>query len=90
VPVLVTAHRVSPQVSYRLSRLCPGPGAGKVTGSGSGNECRSEWKALLYFADKFGKASFYQFVLEIEKAYLDHWVQAVRKDERYGHIHLDS
>jgi hypothetical protein len=45
----------------------------------------SEWKAcLLYFADKFGKTGFYQFVLEIEKVYLDHWVQAVRKDERYG------
>ncbi len=45
----------------------------------------SEWKAcLLYFADKFGKSSFYQFVLNIEKVYLDHWVQGVRKDERYG------
>lgn len=45
----------------------------------------SEWKAcLLYFAEKFGSSRFYEFVLEVEKVYLDHWVQAVRKDERYG------
>ncbi|XVV14929.1 DUF262 domain-containing protein [Actinoplanes sp. CA-131856] len=45
----------------------------------------SEWKAcLIYFADKFGKANLYDFMLAIEKVYLDHWVQAVRKDERYG------
>jgi hypothetical protein len=45
----------------------------------------SEWKAcLLLFADKFGKASLYAFVLELEKVYLDHWVQGIRKDERYG------
>ena len=45
----------------------------------------SEWKAcLLYFADQFGKEYVYQFLLEIEKVYLDHWVQGVRKDERYG------
>jgi hypothetical protein len=45
----------------------------------------SEWKAcLLFFADKFGRDHFYQFVLEMEKLFLDHWVQGVRKDERYG------
>ncbi|MEQ4300422.1 DUF262 domain-containing HNH endonuclease family protein [Plantactinospora sp. B6F1] len=45
----------------------------------------SEWKAcLLYFADKFGREHLYQFVLELEKVYLDHWVRAIRKDERYG------
>ena len=44
----------------------------------------SEWKAcLLYFADKFEKDALYRFLLELEKVYLDHWVQAVRKDERY-------
>jgi hypothetical protein len=45
----------------------------------------SEWKAcLLLFASRFGKENFYPFTLALEKVYLDQWVQAVRKDERYG------
>ncbi|WP_433211686.1 DUF262 domain-containing protein [Dactylosporangium sp. CS-047395] len=45
----------------------------------------NEWKAcLLLFADKFGGADLYNFLLRIEKVYLDHWVQGVRKDERYS------
>lgn len=45
----------------------------------------SEWKAcLLLFAEKYGKTHLYSFMLELEKVYLDHWVQGVRKDERYG------
>jgi len=45
----------------------------------------SEWKACaLYSAEKFGKDDLYEFVLELEKVYLDHWVRGTRKDERYG------
>jgi hypothetical protein len=45
----------------------------------------SEWKAcLLLFADRFGRDDLYAFMLELEKVYLDHWVQGIRKDERYG------
>jgi hypothetical protein len=45
----------------------------------------SEWKAcVLAFAAKFGKARLYDFVLLVEKVYLDHWVTSTRKDERYG------
>ena len=45
----------------------------------------SEWKAcLLAFSAKFGKEHLYDFLLTIEKVYLDHWVTATRKDERYG------
>jgi uncharacterized protein DUF262/uncharacterized protein DUF1524 len=45
----------------------------------------SEWKAcLLAFAAKFDKQRLYDFLLTIEKVYLDHWVTAMRKDERYG------
>lgn len=45
----------------------------------------SEWKAcLLYFAKKFGPERFLDYVLAIEKVYLEHWVGAMRKDERYS------
>lgn len=44
----------------------------------------SEWKAcLLFFAKKFGKERFLDYVLAIEKVYLEHWIGGVRKDERY-------
>ena len=45
----------------------------------------SEWKAcLLYFATKFGRERFFDYVLAVEKVYLEHWVRGVRKDERYS------
>lgn len=45
----------------------------------------SEWKAcLLHFAKRFGKDGIYDYTLAIEKVYLEHWVQGVRKDERYS------
>lgn len=45
----------------------------------------SEWKACcLRYAQKFGTTGFYEFMLAIEKVYLAHWVEGVRKDERYG------
>ncbi|RSM45492.1 DUF262 domain-containing protein [Amycolatopsis balhimycina DSM 5908] len=45
----------------------------------------SEWKAcVLAFAAKFDNCRLYDFVLLIEKIYLDHWVAGTRKDERYG------
>lgn len=45
----------------------------------------SEWKAcILYFSKKFGTDRFFDYVLAIEKVYLEHWVGAVRKDERYS------
>jgi uncharacterized protein with ParB-like and HNH nuclease domain len=45
----------------------------------------SEWKAcILFYARKFGQGGLYDFLLRIEKVYLDHWVRGVRKDERYS------
>lgn len=45
----------------------------------------SEWKTcLMFYAKKFSTASFYKFVLHIEKIYLLDWVKGVRKDERFG------
>jgi hypothetical protein len=45
----------------------------------------SEWKAcVLSFAVKFDKVRLYEFILLVEKIYLDHWVTSTRKDERYG------
>ncbi len=45
----------------------------------------SEWRAcLLYFAQRFGVDSFYEFCLALEKVYLVQWVQGIRKDERYS------
>jgi len=45
----------------------------------------SEWRAcILYFAKKFGRDQIYSFALAIEKVFLAHWVQGVRKDERYA------
>ncbi|MCP4308416.1 MAG: DUF262 domain-containing protein [bacterium] len=45
----------------------------------------SEWKACcLRYAQKFGSTSFYDFMLAVEKVYMAHWVEGVRKDERYG------
>lgn len=45
----------------------------------------SEWRAVvLAFAKKFGKVKLYEFLLEVEKVFLEHWVGGVRKDERYS------
>lgn len=45
----------------------------------------SEWRAcILFFAKKFNGENFYKFLLIIEKVYLESWVKAVRKDERFG------
>jgi hypothetical protein len=45
----------------------------------------SEWQAcLLYFAKKFGRDAVYDYLLVLEKVYLQHWVSAMRKDERYS------
>ena len=45
----------------------------------------SEWRAcLLLYAKRFGGEGFYDFCLRMEKVYLSHWVQGVRKDERYA------
>lgn len=45
----------------------------------------SEWRAcLMYFAKKFSGASFYEFMLAVEKIYLSQWCGGVRKDERFG------
>lgn len=45
----------------------------------------SEWRAcLMFFAKKFIGESFYEFVLALEKKYLEQWVLGVRKDERFG------
>lgn len=45
----------------------------------------SEWRAcLMFFAKKFAGASFYDFMLALEKIYLEQWVGGVRKDERFG------
>ncbi|MFG1854057.1 DUF262 domain-containing protein [Actinomadura geliboluensis] len=45
----------------------------------------SEWKAcVLYYAKRFGRDHLYEFLLKLEKIFLDHWVRVVRKDERYG------
>lgn len=44
----------------------------------------SEWKSCcIRFIEKFGTDSFFQFLMKLEKVYLAHWVQSVRKDERY-------
>lgn len=45
----------------------------------------SEWRAcLLQFAKKFDGPAVYHYLLHVEKVYLTHWVNAVRKDERYS------
>lgn len=45
----------------------------------------SEWHAVvLQFARKFGKTDLYEFLLKIEKVFLEHWVKGIRKDERYS------
>ncbi|MEO1046488.1 MAG: DUF262 domain-containing HNH endonuclease family protein [Pseudomonadota bacterium] len=45
----------------------------------------SEWRScILSFCNKFGRESFYEFCLAIEKLFLTHWVDSVRKDERYA------
>lgn len=45
----------------------------------------SEWRAcLLLFANRFGSNGFYRFCLSLEKVFLAHWVDGVRKDERYS------
>ena len=45
----------------------------------------SEWRAcLLYFTRKFQGSYLYEFLLAIEKVYLEQWVTGTRKDERFG------
>jgi hypothetical protein len=45
----------------------------------------SEWRScVLSFAKKFGREGLYQFCLKIEKLFLTHWINGVRKDERYA------
>ncbi len=45
----------------------------------------SEWKAcVLSYAKKFSVDQFYDFILLIEKLYLQDWVKGVRKDERFN------
>lgn len=45
----------------------------------------SEWRScLMFFAKKFSGEKFYEFMLLIEKVYLQQWVEGVRKDERFG------
>ncbi|KAB0586026.1 DUF262 domain-containing protein [Comamonas kerstersii] len=45
----------------------------------------SEWRScLMFFAKKFSGENFYDFMLLIEKVYLQQWVDGVRKDERFG------
>lgn len=45
----------------------------------------SEWKAcVLSYAKKFSSDGFYEFLLLVEKLYLQDWVKGVRKDERFG------
>jgi len=45
----------------------------------------SEWRAcILYFASKFNCKMIYEFLLEIEKVFLEQWVKGVRKDERFS------
>lgn len=45
----------------------------------------SEWRAcLMFFARKFTGSLFYEFMLALEKKYLEQWVGGVRKDERFG------
>ena len=44
----------------------------------------SEWRtAILAYSKKFGKSNLMEFVLSVEKVFLEHWVSGVRKDERY-------
>jgi hypothetical protein len=45
----------------------------------------SEWRAcVLQYAKRFGKTGLMDFLLRIEKVYLQHWVEGMRKDERYS------
>lgn len=45
----------------------------------------SEWKAcILSYAKRFSSDHFYEFILLIEKLYLQDWVKEVRKDERFN------
>ncbi len=45
----------------------------------------SEWRAcVLQYAKKFGRSGMTEFLLRLEKLYLQHWVGGVRKDERYS------
>jgi uncharacterized protein with ParB-like and HNH nuclease domain len=44
----------------------------------------SEWKAcVLFFAKKFEGKYLFEFLLKIEKVYMEQWVKGIRKDERY-------
>lgn len=45
----------------------------------------SEWRScVLSFAKKFGRDGLYSFCLKLEKLFLTHWINGVRKDERYS------
>ncbi|WP_192813106.1 DUF262 domain-containing protein [Arthrobacter sp. TB 23] len=45
----------------------------------------NEWRAcILLYAMKYKQAGMYQFLLKLEQMYLGHWVNSIRKDERYS------
>jgi hypothetical protein len=45
----------------------------------------SEWRAcLLQYAKRFGNSGLMTFLLRLEKVYMQHWVEGMRKDERYS------
>jgi hypothetical protein len=45
----------------------------------------SEWRAcVLKYAFNFGSDGLFEFCSIIEKVFLEHWVQGIRKDERYS------
>lgn len=45
----------------------------------------SEWRAcVLFYAHRFGREGFYDFLRAIEKLYLTQWTAGTRKDERYA------
>lgn len=45
----------------------------------------SEWRAcVIFFAKKFKCKMIYEFLLAIEKVFLEQWVKGVRKDERFS------
>lgn len=45
----------------------------------------SEWRScLMFFGKKFNGSRFYDFMMLIEKVFVEQWVLGVRKDERFG------
>jgi uncharacterized protein with ParB-like and HNH nuclease domain len=44
----------------------------------------SEWRScVLFFAKRFNRSKFYEFLLLVEKVYLSDWTRGIRKDERF-------